>query len=217
MTFMNTDYGNSADFLRTVNCLSCLTDTCILIIVFINIKGVEAMKRKTKLIVSVLVISLLYATGTCLADWDPKNKAEVIKLSHEIDQMLHTYHKDLGLIDLKHFDVDFSEKVHELDHAIHDFHELLAKKESVSAELILDDFKDVELKYREAHAMFTYLAHRVHSNKKAGLEWLDFIRKFEELHYLVTGHFSWQDVELDHHNHDHDHGINHGADHGHNH
>ncbi len=175
------------------------------------------MKRKKQLILSALVVSLLLATGISLADWDPNNKAEVIKLSHGIDQMLHAYHKDIEKLDLKHADKDFSEKVHQLDHAIHDFHELLTKKKDASAELILEDFKGIELKFREAHAMFTYLAHKVHSNKKAGLEWMDFSRKYEELHYLVTGHFSWQDVELDHHNHDHGHDINHGADHGHSH
>jgi hypothetical protein len=135
----------------------------------------DAMKKSTQLFCCLFAILFWVSAGNVYADWDPANKQAVIKLSHEIDQMLHNYHKELGQIGLKNFDMDFDKKVHELDHAIHDFHELLSKNGKASAELILEDFKGIELKFREADALFRYLAHRVHSNKKAGLGWMDFL------------------------------------------
>lgn len=174
------------------------------------------MKHSLRFALSFVVMFILLASGLAQADWDTKNKGAAIKLSHKIDQMLHSFHQEIGALDPKHFDKDFSDTVHQLDHAIHDFHELLAKNNEATAALILEDFKEIELKYREANAVFV-LAHKIHSDKKAGLAWMDFLRSYEELHYLVTGHFSWQDVEFDHHIHDHGHDSEHGADHGHDH
>ncbi len=170
-----------------------------------------------KVFLAVLFFTLFLTVGTVQAEWNTQNYAATVRLSHEIDQMLHDYHQYIEKLKPQHFDKDFANKVHDLDHAIHDFHEFLTKNKKAKAEDILEDFKGIELKYRESQALFIHLAHSVHSDKDAGLQWMDFKRKMEELHFLVTGHFSWQDVELDHHQHDHDHDIKHGADHGHDH
>jgi hypothetical protein len=146
---------------------------------------------------------LLFASGAFAGEHHHHagSHSEIAALAHDVDQFLHAYHEKLEKMKgLKHFDEDFARHVHLLDQAVHSFHESLGK-EGQTKEKEYSDFHKAETLYRESSSLFYGLAHTAHGDRDLGLGWKDFERKWEALHYAVTGHFSWQDAEMDRHDH----------------